>query len=75
MISLIMIMIMIISIMIRDSGDDDNYHLDLYIIGRFCLFVTKNDHFAQDHHLIMSISMQRQSYFHRGFIISERAIL
>ena len=47
MISLIMIMIMIILIMIRDSGDDDNYHLDLYIIGRFCLFVTKNDHFAQ----------------------------
>ena len=30
-----------------DNGDDDNGDDDLYIIGRFCLSVTKNDHFAQ----------------------------
>ena len=33
------------------NGDDKTYNGDydddLYIIGRFCLFDTKNDHFAQ----------------------------
>ena len=28
----------------NDNDDDDD---NLYIIGRFCLFVMKNDHFAQ----------------------------
>ena len=30
----------------QENGDCHHYQ-DLYIIGRFCLSVTKNDHFAQ----------------------------